>query len=157
MAGGFLFSLGLTVWPSSGAISNYSTNPVTTPTGGLMNPEFYDTFAFLLLCMGILSLIFMLVAIRTNVVFFLIFTLLVPTFCLLAASFWQVFSAPSVASSCQKAAGALAFVVSLLGWYILTSIMLALVDWPLSLPIGDLSHVVKGASQRKGVPTQSPA
>jgi succinate-acetate transporter protein len=98
--------------------------------------------------MAILSLIFMIVAIRTNVVFFLIFTLLVPTFCLLAATFWQTFDSPQVAADCQKAAGALAFVVALLGWYILFSIMLALVDFPFQLPIGDLSSVVKGASQK---------
>lgn len=80
--------------------------------------------------------------------FFLIFLLLVPTFCLLAATFWQTFTAPTVAADCQKAAGALAFIVSILGWYIFASIMLALVDFPFQLPIGDLSQVIKGGSQK---------
>ncbi|KAK3684406.1 hypothetical protein LTR37_020312 [Vermiconidia calcicola] len=66
---GFLSSFGLTLWPSSGAISNYSTYPVKAPTAGLTNPEVYYILAFFLLCMGILSLIFMIVASRTNVVF----------------------------------------------------------------------------------------
>lgn len=139
-------SLGITVWPYSGAVSSYATDP-TSPATGLTNPQFYSTVAFFLLCMGILSLIFMIVALRTNVVFFLIFLCLVPTFMLLAATFWQTFDAPSVASQCQKAAGALAFIVSMLGWYIFASIMLALVDFPLQLPIGDLSQVIKGGSQ----------
>lgn len=98
--------------------------------------------------MGILTFIFIIVSLRTNVVFFLIFTFLCPTFLLLAATFWTLFEDPETASQCQTAAGATAFIVSMLGWYIFTSIMLALVDWPLALPIGDLSQVFKGASDR---------
>lgn len=34
------------------------------------------------------------------------------------------------------------------GWYLITSILLAIVDFPIQLPVGDLSTVVKGKSQR---------
>jgi uncharacterized protein len=37
----------------------------------------------------------------------------------------------------------------MLGWYIFTVQILAAVDFPISLPIGDLSTVVKGASEKQ--------
>ncbi|MDI1492706.1 MAG: hypothetical protein OHK93_004488 [Ramalina farinacea] len=47
------------------------------------------------------------------------------------------------------ASGAFAFVTSLAGWWIFCAIMLASLDFPFSLPVGDLSRVIKGASERK--------
>jgi len=35
------------------------------------------------------------------------------------------------------------------GWWIFLAIMLASLDFPLSLPVGDLSHIIKGASEKK--------
>ena len=43
----------------------------------------------------------------------------------------------------------LAFVICLLGWYLFTVFVLAAVDFPLELPVGDLSGYVKGASDRR--------
>lgn len=37
------------------------------------------------------------------------------------------------------------------GWWIFFAIMLASLDFPLNLPVGDLSHIVKGASEKKRV------
>jgi uncharacterized protein len=34
------------------------------------------------------------------------------------------------------------------GWYIFLAIMLAALDFPFGLPVGDLSTVIKGASVR---------
>jgi hypothetical protein len=34
------------------------------------------------------------------------------------------------------------------GWYLLTAIMLAIVDYPIQIPVGDLSTVIKGRSVR---------
>lgn len=50
----------------------------------------------------------------------------------------------------KQAGGAFTFVTSMAGWWIFIAIMLASLDFPLNLPVGDLSHIVKGASQRKG-------
>ncbi len=41
------------------------------------------------------------------------------------------------------------FAASLGGWYLLLSLLLVAVDFPLSLPVGDLSHLVPGLSQLK--------
>ena len=35
------------------------------------------------------------------------------------------------------------------GWWIFAAIMLASLDFPLNLPVGDLSHYVKGASEKR--------
>lgn len=34
------------------------------------------------------------------------------------------------------------------GWYLLTAIMLGIVDFPIQLPVGDLSSIIKGRSER---------
>lgn len=47
--------------------------------------------------------------------------------------------------------GACLFVTSLAGWWILVALMLAVVDFPLSLPVGDLSSVIKGGSEKSRV------
>lgn len=36
-----------------------------------------------------------------------------------------------------------------IGWYILLALMLSTVDFPFNLPVGDLSVLVKGYSQRQ--------
>ena len=51
----------------------------------------------------------------------------------------------------DQAAGAFAFVTCVVGWWIFLSILLASVDFPLTLPIGDLSTMIKGASGRGNV------
>lgn len=37
----------------------------------------------------------------------------------------------------------------MLGWYLFTVQILASVDFPLALPVGDLSGMIKGAQQRR--------
>ena len=41
------------------------------------------------------------------------------------------------------------FICAVLGWYLLLVLLLAAVDFPLNLPVGDLSHLIKGASEKK--------
>jgi len=35
------------------------------------------------------------------------------------------------------------------GWWIFFAIMLASLDFPFSIPVGDLSHIIRGASEKK--------
>lgn len=94
----------------------------------------------------------MILSIRTNLVFFLIFTTLVPAFGLLAAAYWSLAKGTAAAAASANtyiiAAGALTFVTDMLGWYIFFAIMLASLDFPFSLPVVDLSRFVKGASDK---------
>jgi hypothetical protein len=41
-----------------------------------------------------------------------------------------------------KAAGAVFFVTDLVGWYIFIFLMLAAVEFPIQLPMGDISHLI---------------
>ena len=110
-------------------------------------------------CTAVICLIFLICSLRTNVVFFVIFLSLVGTFCCLAAAYWSLAlvymngSNTSAMDNAQKltvAGGAFAFVTSMAGWWIFFAIMLASLDFPISIPVGDLSHIIKGASERKG-------
>lgn len=55
----------------------------------LLDPEFLASFGFFLVYMGVLCFIYLIASMRTNLVFFLIFLLLVPTFACLAMAFWR--------------------------------------------------------------------
>ena len=70
---------------------------------------------------------------------------------LLAASYWAVADGKAAkALTLQHGAAGLLLVVSLVGWYILAALILPTVDFPVVLPLGDLSARVKGASSRAG-------
>jgi succinate-acetate transporter protein len=75
--GGFWLTFGATIVPDYGAYGAYSTTGEVAQ--GLEEPMFYATFAFLLLAMGILTAIFTVASIRTNIVLFGILLLLTPT------------------------------------------------------------------------------
>jgi len=78
-------------------------------------------------------------------------------FSLLAGAYWQNAngignadpSALALAGRLQKAAGACVFVTSMAGWWIFFAIMLAALDFPFQIPVGDLSTLIKGASERQ--------
>jgi hypothetical protein len=122
--------------------------------------------------MGLLCLIYLICALRTNIVFVLIFLFLVPAFGLLTGAFWSLAEGTVAAAKINHmlvAAGACTFVVCMLGWYLFFGILLASLDFPFSLPgksslqpvfrsevwqltlcfpVGDLSHIIKGASEK---------
>lgn len=137
--------------------------------------------------MGMITVVFLVCSLRTNVVFFIIFLTLVPTFSLITASYWflamdfvgnSAFAAKLLEVSWKKArftgdrsswsrllpdaswrmadlgydasfqaAGACAFVTCMAGWYLIFAILLASLDFPLDLPVGDLSRVIRGKSE----------
>lgn len=151
--GSFWFAFGITLTPYAGAYGSFAENPLKNPVAGLSSTGFNAGWAFFLCFMGVLCLIYSICALRTNLILFLILFLLVPTFGCLAAAYWLLAkgtaAAAATAASVTVAGGALAFVVSMLGWYIFAAILLAAVDFPLSLPVFDLSHIIKGASDKK--------
>jgi len=142
--GAFWLTLGATLTPYyNAAIAYQPTEPATAAT----NPTFNATFAYFQLYMGVLCLVYLIIALRTNICFVLIFALLIPAFGCLAAVYFQA-AKGITATGLQTTAGALTFVVSLLGWYLFFIQLLAAVDFPLNLPVGDLSKYIKGASER---------
>ena len=99
--------------------------------------------------MAILSTVYTIASLRTNLVLFLILLLLIPTFSLLAAAFFNLAQGNLASGTRLQHAGAgILLAISFLGWYIFTVLVFAGVDFPLSLPLGDLSTVIKGAGDR---------
>lgn len=48
----------------------------------------------------------------------------------------------------QQASGAFGFLACLAGWWIFLAQMFNAVDFPVQLPMGDISHVIKGGTVR---------
>lgn len=91
--------------------------------------------------MAILCFIYLICSLRTNICFFMIFLTIDIAFALLAAAYWQANNGNlGLSHNLQVAAGAVAFVTCLFGWWIFMAIMLASLDFPFSLP-GKLSPI----------------
>lgn len=156
--GAFWLTLASTLQPFYYAYGAYA--PAGQPeAAGIATTGFTASFGFFLVFMGVLCFIYLICSLRTNIVFVVIFFSLVLGFCLLSASYW--YSAEALASSppdasklayanrVQIAAGACVFVTSMAGWWIFFAIMLAALDFPFQIPVGDLSTLIKGASTRQ--------
>lgn len=156
--GAFWLTFAATLQPSYYAYGLYSTNP-DSPAAGLNTVGFTASFAFFLVFMGVLCFIYLICSLRTNVVFVVIFFTLVIAFGLLAGAYWQLanaFGNPALTASrlalagrLQKAAGGVTFVTCMAGWWIFFAIMLAALDFPFQIPVGDLSTMIKGFSEKQ--------
>lgn len=123
--------------------------------------------------MGFLSLIFLICSLRTNIIYFIVFLTLVVGFFLEAGEYFAIGAAavnaaatlrivstypsgghtPTTKSrltigSLVQGAGISYFISVAAGWYILLAQMLAALDFPFSIPVGDISMMIKPASQR---------
>ncbi|MCJ1225482.1 hypothetical protein MMC12_002131 [Toensbergia leucococca] len=148
--GGFWFSFAATLTPWYNAYGAYSPDP-NNPSLGITNPSFQASFGFFCLFMGMLCLVYFICALRTNIVFLVIFACLFFVFCLLAGVYWTLALGKdwdATAGRLQVAAGAFSFICVMAGWWIFLAQMLACVDFPIQLPVGDISHLIKGASVR---------
>jgi len=153
--GAFWLTFGGTLQPYFNAYGAYAPAGSTSIAAGLTTEGFNASFAFWLIFMGVLCLVYLVCSLRTNVVFVIIFFTLVVAFGLLAGAYFQLAlaaqgsaSAAALAVRLTVAAGAFAFVTSMAGWWIFFAIMLAALDFPFQIPVGDLSTMIKGASQR---------
>lgn len=172
--GAFFLSFAATLQPFYYAYGSYA--PAGEPAAaGFNTVGFTASFAFFLIFMAILSLIFLVLSIRTNIVFVVIFLTLVIFFSLLAGVFWQNAngignadpSALALAHRLQvvslilttipldnaiadavQAAGSFIFITTIAGFYLVIAILLATLDFPVQFPVGDLSTLVRGASER---------
>ncbi|KAK8117553.1 uncharacterized protein PG998_005834 [Apiospora kogelbergensis] len=110
---------------------------------------FMNEFAYILLWMGFLCFLYMIAALRTNAAFVVLFLWLMMTFVCLAGTFFQTYNgAAALAGRLQIAGGAFAFLACIVGWWILLSLLLAAVDFPVQIPLGDLTSIVPGYKSR---------
>ncbi|KAH8659159.1 GPR1/FUN34/yaaH family-domain-containing protein [Tricladium varicosporioides] len=156
--GAFWLSFAATLQPFYYAYGLYAP-PGGTEADGLSTVGFTASFAFFLVFMGVLCFIYLICSLRTNIVFVVIFFTLVCAFGLLAGAYWQNANAignsdpaaARLAGRLQIAAGAFTFVTSMAGWWIFAAIMLAALDFPFQIPVGDLSTMIKGASEKEKI------
>ncbi|TGO33701.1 hypothetical protein BHYA_0231g00130 [Botrytis hyacinthi] len=154
--GAFWLTFASTLQPFYYAYGLYAP-PGGTPVDGLKTVGFNASFGFFLIFMAVLCLIYLVCSLRTNVVFVIIFFTLVVAFSLLTSVYWHTANGIGnidatqleLANRLQIAAGATLFVTSLAGWWIFFAIMLAALDFPFQIPVGDLSTLIKGASERE--------
>ncbi|KAI5212267.1 GPR1/FUN34/YaaH-class plasma membrane protein-like protein [Aureobasidium subglaciale] len=159
--GAFWLTFAATLQPFYNAYGAFSTD-ANAPGEGLATVEFNASFGFFLVFMGMLCLLYFICSLRTNVVFAMIFFTLVLAFGCLTGAYWNLAIAygnpatsaaraahAATATRCLTAAGALTFVTDMCGWWIFFAIMLASLDFPFQLPVGDLSTLIKGATDRK--------
>ncbi|CAN8106185.1 unnamed protein product [Discula destructiva] len=149
--GAFWLTFAGTLTPSFAAFSSFAAEG-QPPATGLQTQGFNASFGFFLISMGIVCFIFLICSIRTNICFMIIFLTLVLNFAMLTTAYWLLAEDytgnAARAGNFIVAGGALAFVTCVSGWWIFCSQLLASVDFPVALPVGDLSGLVKGKSER---------
>ncbi|KAJ5131851.1 hypothetical protein N7448_006009 [Penicillium atrosanguineum] len=127
--------------------TNYS--PTGNSLEGMTTPEYSATVGLYYVILAVLTSVYLICSLRTNICLFLALFLLVVTFSLTAATFFQTALGNAVqAAKLQKAAGAFNFALCIPIWHIFVAQILDSVDFPFSLPVGDLSTVVLGKSQK---------
>ncbi|CCX10919.1 Similar to Protein alcS; acc. no. Q24JP1 [Pyronema omphalodes CBS 100304] len=144
--GSFFLALAATNIPSFGVMAAFTTPDMPGP----QNPAFYNTFAFFIVFVGFMDFIYLIASIRTNICLLGILLFTVIGLELLAAAYWNIGAGNmEMALKFQHGAGGCTFVVCIFAWYLFLVLVLASVDFPISLPVGDLSTVVKGGSEKK--------
>jgi succinate-acetate transporter protein len=131
--------------PIYNAWGAYSPDPAH-PELGLSAPAFFASYGFFLLAMALACTVFAVCALRTNVAFLTIFVTLVGAFCALAGAYWRAAEGDvAAAAALQKVAGAFTLVTCAAGWWAFVAVMLAAVEFPVQLPVGDLSGLLPRA------------
>ncbi|KAL8742651.1 MAG: hypothetical protein Q9184_008219 [Pyrenodesmia sp. 2 TL-2023] len=164
-SGAFWGAFGATLVPWYNAYGAYVTDPALIAThmghpgnpAGVAVPAFNASFAFFLVFMGLVCFVFLICSLRTNIVFFIIFLALVLAHGCLAGAYFNLalafqnaanVGAARMASRLVIVGGAFLFVAALAGWYIFLATMLASLDFPVQVPVGDLSTMIKGRSEK---------
>ena len=96
-----------------------------------------------------MTFIYLICALRTNVAFVATFTGLLILIALFTGSYWNAASGKlEAAQEQQYMAGVFGLITTSIGWYIFIAQMLESVDFPLQLPVGDLSRFITPFSER---------
>ncbi|KIY48605.1 transcriptional activator of ethanol catabolism AlcS [Fistulina hepatica ATCC 64428] len=134
--GGFWSSLAVLDDPAHGIAAAFTGSSGTAEyDNGLM---LYFSF------WAVACLVYFLCALRTNVVFVVIFFTLTGVFVFLAAAYGKMaVSDTDTATKLLKVSGAFGWVCICFAWYLEAALMFPSVDMPFTLPVGDLTRVWK--------------
>jgi len=151
--GGFFISYGFLVSPVQEIAASFAplnanvTSAAAAAAAGQATQSFNSGLGLYFVVWAVISFLFGLAALRTNVPFFLTFVSLFFTFSLFAAGYFKLgVGEVSMALHIFKVAGGFNFIVSLMGLWTLTHLLLASVDMPFNVPVFDMSHLIKGRS-----------
>jgi len=130
--GGLFISLGITSTPSASGQSSF---------GDDLAP-FLVSLGFYYMFWAILAFLFLVASLKINVIFCWIFITTDVAFALISASYFSDAQGQhDRAKGYRKAAGAMAFLTIIGGWYGLAGLIMQSVDFPWNPPAGDLSRL----------------
>ncbi|KAJ5145469.1 uncharacterized protein N7515_000033 [Penicillium bovifimosum] len=144
-----------TFWLVQGTslIPFFAVGAMYSPDGntleGIKTAEYNSTLAFYYVTLSLLTFVYMICSLRTNICLFSALLLLTITFALFAGTFFQTaLGNLALAARLQKAAGAFNLALCFPIWHIFIAQVLDAVDFPISLPVGNLSTVILGKRQK---------
>lgn len=162
--GAHYFTYATTFVPGYGAIAYSSGGDAFKATalfasgfGESIHPHFSPLYrktnnptGFYTLAMALLSFLFMLGALRINVVFVVVFFCATIGFGFATAANWHAaLGATAISETCLVGAGAVFFVADLAGWYLGFAQIFAIMELPLpDIPVGDLSTRIKPKNRK---------
>ncbi|KAK3722124.1 hypothetical protein LTR37_002557 [Vermiconidia calcicola] len=151
--GAFYLALGATFTPhynAHGAYTDrgaYTDGRVGTSSRAARHGDFRSTYAFFFLALTILTLFYLIASLRTNIVLVIMFFFVDMAFLMMTSAYW--IGGVAVSGRLQTAAGAFLFIFCLFGWYLFLSLILRALDFPWTLPLGDMSDKFPSAAGRK--------
>ncbi|KAK1059079.1 hypothetical protein LTR74_012871 [Friedmanniomyces endolithicus] len=147
--GAFWLAFAATLTPFFNAETAFTASAITAAEKAAGLASFEASLAFFLVFMGVLVLMYLVCSLRTNIVFFLIFLFLDVALWLLAGAYFKAAEGDAVTFvQLEVASGACVFVFCVLGWYLLFAQLLVAVEFPLNLPVGDLSTRILRKSKK---------
>ncbi|KAK5715604.1 hypothetical protein LTR15_010249 [Elasticomyces elasticus] len=143
--GGYFGASGAVMMPFYNAIGGYGTDATAAAAA------YHDSYAMLLIFMGVLLLFFTIASVRLEicqVVLFACFTVCFP--CLATSYFYMADGNEDSARTFRIWGGIFSLAGSVILWYLFLGSLLEAVDFPYVLPVGDLSKYVKGRTESLG-------
>ncbi|KAE8148921.1 putative plasma membrane ammonium transporter [Aspergillus avenaceus] len=131
----------------------FATGLLYSETGnameGMTSPGYNATVGFYFVALTILTFVYLICSIRTNICLCGALFLLVITLGLFSGTYFQLaLGEAALAHRLQYAAGAFNLALCIPIWHIFIAQILDAVDFPFAVPVGDLSTVIPGRSQR---------
>ncbi|RDH31268.1 GPR1/FUN34/yaaH family-domain-containing protein [Aspergillus welwitschiae] len=145
--GAFWLAHGASLMPFFAVGAQYSSTGDSL--GGMETAGFHATAGLYYVTLSVVTFVFLICSIRTNVCLFLALLFLTVAYNLYAAVYFTTaLGQQALAAKVEMAAGACNFILCIPIWYIFVAQMLESIDFPFVLPVGDLSEVVLGRNQK---------
>ncbi|CZT24254.1 related to Y.lipolytica GPR1 protein and Fun34p [Ramularia collo-cygni] len=148
--GAHFLTYGVTFIPAWNAVSAYNGGSPYAEGTQEQTAAFAAGFAFYACTLCVLSFIFLIASLRTNLVFFLVFVAATIGFGLAAGAFWNIAEGKTALGlRLVVGAGGSFWGAAMLGWYLLAALLFQIMEMPFpELPIVDLSEIIKAKKSK---------